>query len=95
MDEAEEVVAEIWRLLELYDIPSPKMKFDFSAPSVVCLSFDFNESAWAEIVSRHLSGWQVSPATQPSIRAIVSKHARAARVMPKASGRMALSSKVR
>jgi hypothetical protein len=95
MDGAEEVVAEIWRLLELYDIPSPKMKFDFPEPSIVCLSFDFNESAWAEIVSRHLSGWHGSLATRPSIRPIAANRARAARVIPKASGRIPLLSKLR
>lgn len=92
MDEAEEIVAEIWRCLEQYDIPSPEMSSQLSAPEIVNLSFHFREKAWADIVARQLSGWCTLPVAQRT-RAVISSRAR--RCLPFASGRTLLFPRLR
>jgi hypothetical protein len=54
MREAEEVLVEIWRCLEEYDIPAPRMKFGFEGPARVNIRLELEEPVWAAIVTWRL-----------------------------------------
>jgi hypothetical protein len=55
LPEAEEAIADVWRCLEDYDLPSPALRVDFHANSTVALAFTFEDPLWAELVRLRLS----------------------------------------
>jgi hypothetical protein len=65
MHEAEEALAEMWNCLEEYDIPSPRMAFDFAGDERVSMDVFMDESIWADIMMLRLSN---CAATEKSVQ---------------------------
>lgn len=57
VDDAEEVIAEIWNCLEEYRIPSPRLKCDFRRGGDLSLECQFGEAVWAKLIALRLSAW--------------------------------------
>jgi hypothetical protein len=55
LQEAEEVLVDVWNCLEEYAIPSPSMAFDFAGTAEVSFRMRFGEPLWARLVANRLS----------------------------------------
>ena len=53
--EAEEVIVEIWKCLEEYQLPSPKLEFTFHTGETVAMAIRIDDRAARAIVSARLS----------------------------------------
>jgi hypothetical protein len=61
LQEAEEVMVDVWNCLEEYAIPSPSMAFDFSGGGV-SFHMRFGEPLWARLVANRLSSGMIARA---------------------------------
>ena len=57
VQDAEQVLAEIWNCLEEFDIPSPRLVVKFRGQTEVTLRCRFDEQLSARIVAMRLSRW--------------------------------------
>jgi hypothetical protein len=55
MREAEEALVEVWRCLEEYDIPAPRMIFTFEGAARVNIRLDVGEPVWADLIRWRLT----------------------------------------
>jgi hypothetical protein len=79
MADAEEAIAETWRFLEQYDIPSPDMTFAFRGRSRVKITLRFDDPADAETMMLHLfplgevaGQWRAVPPKMQPTRVLLS-----------------------
>jgi hypothetical protein len=57
LQDAEQVLAEVWNCLEEFDIPSPRLVVKFRGQTEVVLRCRFSEQLSARIVAMRLSRW--------------------------------------
>lgn len=62
LEEAEEVLADVWNCLEEYGIPSPQMAFVFAGETGVSFRLHFGEPLWARLIASRLSNGMVAGA---------------------------------
>jgi hypothetical protein len=62
VQDAEEVIAEIWTCLEQYAIPSPKLRVHVHNGTEVTVHFRFSEAIWADVVSARIGKGYLVPA---------------------------------
>jgi hypothetical protein len=55
--EAEEVVVDIWKCLEEYDFPVPRLTFDFHDAATVSIVLEVEEPVSAVIMNWRMSSW--------------------------------------
>jgi hypothetical protein len=55
--EMEEAIVEIWNCVEEYQMPSPRLKFDFHGNSAISMALHFDDRVLSAIVSARLSNW--------------------------------------
>jgi hypothetical protein len=60
LQEAEEVLVDVWNCLEEYGIPSPQMAFDDVDKTAVSFRLRFGEPLWARLVANHLSNGMIA-----------------------------------
>ena len=57
MPEAEEVIVALWSCFEEYDVPSPRMTFEFHGLAGVTMWLHIENPALADVVAIFLSNW--------------------------------------
>jgi hypothetical protein len=60
LQEAEEVLVDVWNCLEEYAIPSPAMTFAFAGGADVSFRMRFAEPLWARLVANRLSSGMIA-----------------------------------
>jgi hypothetical protein len=57
LPEMEEAIVEIWKCVEEYQMPSPKLKFDFQGDTAASMALHVEDRVSFAILSARLSNW--------------------------------------
>ena len=55
ISEGEEAIVEIWKCLEEYDLPTPRMTISFLGGKGIIIRLDIEDPLWAIVLRRRLS----------------------------------------